>query len=173
MFSRKRKLFGYKKKGNGDGQVALQITSMADIFTILLVFLLKGLASDTLQISPSSGTILPNGMRTSPLNEVALQVEVSKKGILIEKEFVMSLEDGRFAPKDLGKDGFITVITERLTKERERQKLIAQTNDTVKIDSRAIIMSDQSVPFATMKPVLRTLASQGYSEIKFAVVKED
>ncbi|MBS1957868.1 MAG: biopolymer transporter ExbD [Bdellovibrionales bacterium] len=173
MFHRKRKLFGRKKKGGGDGQVALQITSMADIFTILLVFLLKGLATDALQISPSSGTVLPNGIRTSPLNEVALQVEVSKDGILIEKEFLMPLNEGRLTHKDLGKDGFITVMNERLTKERDRQKLIAQANDTVKIDSRAIIMSDQSVPFATMKPVLRTLASQGYSEIKFAVVKEN
>lgn len=168
---RRRRLFGGKKKHREEGQVALQITSMADIFTILLVFLLKGLASDALQINPSNGTTLPSGVHTSSLNEVALQVEVSKDGILVEKEFVTALTEYKLDGKTM-KDGMIPGLVERLTKERERQKLIAQNNDTVKIDTRAIIMSDQHVPFATMKPVLRSLASQGYSEIKFAVVKE-
>lgn len=169
---RRRRLFGGKKKKHGDGQVALQITSMADIFTILLVFLLKGLASDALQISPSSGTTLPAGVHTTSLNDKAIQVEISKSGILVEKEFVTPLQEYRLDGKALGKDGFITTLTERLNKERERQKLINQANEDVKIDSRVIVMSDQHVPFATMKPVLRSLASQGYSEIKFAVIKE-
>jgi biopolymer transport protein ExbD len=99
-------------------------------------------------------------------------VEDSKDGILVEKDFVAPLQQYRLDGKAIGKDGFITALTERLTKERERQKLINQANDDVKIDTRVIVMSDQHVPFATMKPVLRSLASQGYSEIKFAVVKE-
>jgi biopolymer transport protein ExbD len=170
---KRRRLFGHKKKHQGSGEVALQITSMADIFTILLVFLLKGLASDALQISPSNGTTLPAGVNTSGLDEKALQVEISKEGILVEKEFVMALQDYKVTDqKNLTKEGTLPTLTDRLNKERERQKLIAQANDTVKIDSRVIIMSDQHVPFATMKPVLRSLAAHGYSEIKFAVVKE-
>jgi biopolymer transport protein ExbD len=170
---KRRRLFGRKKKNHETGEVALQITSMADIFTILLVFLLKGLASDAIQIAPSNGTRLPAGVHTSALDETALQVEISEKGILVEKEFVTPLQAYRIADsKNLTKEGTIPSLNDRLTKERERQKLIAQTNDTVKIDPRVIIMSDQQVPFATMKPILRSLASQGYSEIKFAVVKE-
>lgn len=172
MFKRRR-LFNGKKKHVESGEVALQITSMADIFTILLVFLLKGLASDALQISPSNGTRLPAGVNTSSLDEKALQVEISEKGILVEKEFVTPLEGYRIADtKNLTREGTIPTLNDRLSKERERQKLIAQSNDTVKIDSRVIVMSDEKVPFATMKPILRSLAAQGYSEIKFAVVKE-
>ena len=140
--------------------MSLQITSMADIFTILLVFLLKGIASDALTISPSNGTKLPAGVNTTALSESALQVELSDKGILIEKEFVT------------GYQNFEKPFNERLGKERERQTLIAKSNDTVKDDARAILLSDQNVPFSTMKLVLRTLAKNGYSEVKFGVIKE-
>lgn len=168
----RRKLFGKRGKNRESSDVALQITSMADIFTILLVFLLKGLSSDALQIAPSNGTILPAGVNTSTLAEPALQIELSKDGIMVEKETISPLQDYRISPKELNQDGNLTVLSERLNKERERQKMIAQANDTVKIDGRVIIMSDQKVPFSTMKPVLRTLAANGYSEIKFAVVNE-
>ena len=140
--------------------MSLQITSMADIFTILLVFLLKGIASDALSISPSSGTRLPAGVNTTALSEIALQVELAPNGILVEKNFVGDYKD------------FEKPLNEVLAKERERQKLIAQANDSVKNDARAIILSDQKVPFSTMKVVLRTLAQNGYSEIKFGVIKE-
>jgi len=160
MKSRRRRLFQKHKAPKESGQMSLQITSMADIFTILLVFLLKGIASDALTISPSNGTRLPAGLNTTALSEPALQVELSEKGILIEKEFVADYK------------GFEKPFDERLSKEREKQKLIAKSNDTVKDDARAILLSDRNVPFSTMKTVLRMLAKNGYSEVKFGVIKE-
>ena len=168
----RRRLFNRSKKHRETGEVALQITSMADIFTILLVFLLKGLSSDALQITPSNGTHLPQGLNTAALQEPALQIELSKDGITVEKEFITSLDHFKIVDQSIAKDGTITALGERLNKERERQKLIAQANDSVKIDGRVIILSDESIPFATMKPILRTLSANGYSEIKFAVVKD-
>ena len=168
----KRRLFGKRGKTKETGEVALQITSMADIFTILLVFLLKGLSSDALQISPSNGTKLPTGIHTAFVADQAIQIEVSKDGILIEKDFIAKLDNFQLSSPTIGKDGNISALSDRLNQERERQKLIAQANDTVKIDARAIILSDEKVPFSTMKTVLKTLAANGYSEIKFGVIKE-
>ena len=106
MNHRKRRLFGRRQKNKESGTMALQITSMADIFTILLVFLLKGIASDALTITPSSGTRLPSGINTTALTETALQIELSPTGILVEKEFVASFEN------------FEKPFNERLAKER-------------------------------------------------------
>ena len=160
MKHRKRRLFGHKNKSKESGTIALQITSMADIFTILLVFLLKGIASDALTITPSASTQLPNGINTTALSETALTVELSKSGVIVEKDFIS------------GFDGFEKPLAARLSKEREKQKIIAQANDSVKSDARAIVLSDQKIPFSTLKLVLRTLAQNGYSEVKFGVVKE-
>ena len=160
MLTRKRRLFGHRGKAKESGAVSLQITSMADIFTILLVFLLKGIASDALAIAPSNGTNLPTGINTSALAEPALMVELSTTGVLVEKEFIADFKN------------FEKPLGERLAKEREKQKLIASANDSVKSDARAIILADQKVPFSTIKLVLRSLAANGYSEVKFGVVKE-
>jgi hypothetical protein len=165
----RKRLFERKKKSVGSDQIALQITSMADIFTILLVFLLKGLASDAIAISPSNATILPSGLPLASLAEPALQVEVSKEGIMMEKRFLISLADINKSTQN----GIIRPLNDKLTRERERQKIIAQSNDTVKNDTRAILLADQTVPFSALKLILRTLAASGYSDIKFAVVKEE
>jgi biopolymer transport protein ExbD len=160
MRNTKRRLFGTRKKAAESGAVSLQITSMADIFPILLVFLLKGIASDALAISPSNGTNLPTGINTTALSEPAMMVELSTSGVLVEKEFISDYKD------------FEKPLNERLSKEREKQKLISQANDSVKSDTRAIILSDQKVPFSTIKVVLRSLAQNGYSDVKFGVIKE-
>ena len=160
MRTQKRRLFGKRGKAKESGAVALQITSMADIFTILLVFLLKGIASDALAITPSNGTNLPNGVNTTALSEPALMVELSNAGVLVEKEFIADYSD------------FEKPLNERLSKEREKQNLISKANDSVKADGRVIILSDQKVPFSTVKVVLRSLAANGYSEVKFGVIKE-
>jgi biopolymer transport protein ExbD len=89
-----------------------------------------------------------------------MMVELSTSGVLVEKEFISDYKD------------FEKPLNERLSKEREKQKLISQANDSVKSDTRAIILSDQKVPFSTIKVVLRSLAQNGYSDVKFGVIKE-
>src|ERR1700745_289313 len=98
MKSRKR-LF-QKNKKRESGEMSLQITSMADIFTILLVFLLKGLASDAIQIAPANATTLPAGAHSQPIPETALQVEITKNDLLVEKDKIVGLEDLRKGMKN-------------------------------------------------------------------------
>jgi len=158
-----------KKKKRETSEMSLQITSMADIFTILLVFLLKGLASDAIQIAPANATTLPAGLHSHPIPETALQIELTKSDLMVEKEKILSLADLRKGMKD---DEIIPALQQRLETERARQKLIAQSNDSVKIDNKVIILADQNVPYSMIKPVLKTLAAQGYSEVKFAAIKD-
>jgi biopolymer transport protein ExbD len=160
MKPKTRRLFQNRKKAARSGEIALQITSMADIFTILLVFLLKGIASDALAVTPSSTTHLPAGINSNPLNETALQVELSEKGILIEKDFITGYEN------------FEKPLAERLTKEHEKHLLIAKQNDSVTGDSRVLLLSDQNIPFLTLKSVLTSLSKAGYSDVNFGVIRE-
>ncbi len=139
--------------------MSLQITSMADIFTILLVFLLKGISTDALAIAPSAGTRLPLGHNSTTIPDTALQVELGEAGILIEKEFVAGYRD------------FEGALSKRLEVERKKQDLIASKNDAVKNDGQVLILSDSKVPFSTLKRVLKALSAYGYSDVKFAVVR--
>jgi biopolymer transport protein ExbD len=158
--NRKRRLFQGKKRPRESGMLSLQITSMADIFTILLVFLLKGIANDALALTPSGGVTLPVGVNTSSISDSALTVELSPKGVLIEKELVAEFPD------------FEKAVSARLHLEREKHTLIAHANTTLQGEDRVILLSDAKVPFSTLKRVLSTLSQNGYSDIKFGVIKE-
>lgn len=154
----KRTLFQKKKRAQNP-EMTLQITSMADVFTILLVFLLKGVASDAIQITPSNGVALPAGVHSKNLKENALQVEITKSGILVEKEKVMDL------------DGSYKSLQIRLQKEREKQKFIAEQNESVKASNEVILITDKDIPFSTVKLVLKNLSEEGFSEVKLAAIQ--
>ncbi len=155
----RRRLFP-KKNPSADASMSLQITSMADVFTILLVFLLKGVASDVLQVNPSSATRLPSATSSKPLPERALQVEITPTEVLVEKESVGSHAE------------FKNRLIERLQEERKRNGIIAKANPTVKTDSRAIVLADEKIPYQLIRSVLGSLSKTGYHEIHFAVLEK-
>lgn len=153
------------------GEMELQITSMADIFTILLVFLLKSYSAGT-TIAPSSGLILPNAFAAeSPVE--ALKVEVSEKAISVEGQPVTNLVKFGFDSADMKANGVSTSLSAALEKERQRQLLIAKANSDVKVDSRIVVISDQKVPYSTIKTVLASAALNGYTDFKLAVIKAE
>lgn len=130
-----------KAKAPSD-QMSIQITSMADIFMILLVFLLKSYGSGLLDITPSKGLTVPRAAAEGGPSD-ALKLEVSENSILMEGKPVAS--------KDL---------SEALAAERKRQ---------LKADPRVILIADRKVPYSTVKTVLASAASHGYTDFKLAV----
>jgi biopolymer transport protein ExbD len=154
----KKKLFSKQKKKTDPG-MNLQITSMADIFTILLVFLLKGLASDAIQINPANNTRLPAMVRSHPLQERALQIEITPTEILVEKE-------------SIGDIRALNLLDQRLSVQRERNRVISEANPSVKNDNRAILIADEKTSYDRIRSVLKSLSKNGYSEIHFAVLEK-
>ncbi|MCM2322932.1 MAG: biopolymer transporter ExbD [Oligoflexia bacterium] len=151
-------------------EMALQITSMADIFTILLVFLLKSYATGAVDVNPSTGTLLPEAQAGE--NSVqALKVEVARNAVLIEGQPVATLKEYRFEAADLKANGSSSALSQALERERQRQMLIAKANSDVKVDPKIIIVSDQRAPYVTVKSVLASAALNGYTDFKLAVVK--
>lgn len=148
--------------------MSLQITSMADVFIIVMVFLLKSYASGTLDVTPSNGVTLPSARHTDGAAQ-ALKVEVSENSILVENQPVAGLHHATFDPGDLGAGGVSKALTGALQRERARELLIARSNPDVKFDSRITVVADQHVPYTTIKTVLASAATQGFTDFKLAV----
>ena len=153
-------------------EMSLQITSMADIFIIILVFLLKSYATGAMNVTPSLGTSLPQASGQDQSIE-ALKVEVTRDSVQVEGQPVAKLSGYRFDRSDLEGNGAPRTLTQALEKQRQKQILIAKANSDVKVDARIIILADQRVPYATLKSVLASAALQGYTDFKLAVVKGD
>jgi biopolymer transport protein ExbD len=160
-----------KKKAAANEDVSLNITAMADIFTILLVFLLKSFSTGAIQLSPSKGLLLPEAQAEEASFE-ALKVEISASAVLIESEPVVMLTAFEFPGKDLNGEGVSKILSARLKKERDRQMAIAQVNKDVKVDPKILIIADQGTPYSTIKSVLASGAVNGYTDFKLAVIKE-
>ena len=162
----------FKKRPHLNQEMALQITSMADIFTIILVFLLKGYSTGAIQLTPTQGLFLPEAQAGQATVE-ALKVEISEKGVQVEGKYVASLQNFSFAPSELEKNGSSKGLGAMLAQERKRQILISKSNSDVKLDPRIIVIADQRAPYSTIKTVLASAAVHGYTDFKLAVLRGD
>lgn len=151
------------------GEMALNITAMADIFTVLLVFLLMSYSSGTVNIAPSAGMTLPGAFATIN-NLEALKIEISQTSIQVESKSVASLQNYRLPASEVAADGTSKSLAEALKGERQKQIALAGANSDVKLDARVILIADQKVPYSTIRSVLASAAVQGYTDFKLAVV---
>ena len=161
-----------RRRSHANEEIALQITSMADIFTILLVFLLKSYSAGVVGVSPDKDTKLPVARGGDQAVE-ALKVEVSGGSLLLEGKPIAKLNQYEFARNDIREGGTSHALTEALRAERKRQLYIAQENPDVKPDARIMILADQNTPYDTLKTVLASAAVHGYTDFKLVVVQDE
>jgi biopolymer transport protein ExbD len=167
MLFKKKGLF---KKRHQSDEMSLQITSLADIFVILLVFLLKSYATSAVNLSPAKGMLLPEA-QAAEVSVEALKVEISEDTVAVEGQPAATLKNFRFSADELQANGVSNGLSKVLQRERQRQLMIAKANSDVKVDPKILIVSDQRVPYSTVKSVLASAALNGYTDFKLAVVK--
>ena len=167
-----KKFLHKNKKPGASEDVSLQITSMADIFTILLVFLLKSYATGAISPTSAKGLLLADAQASDVAVE-ALKLEVTENSVLVEGQPVLALKGFTFEPKDILANGTSKTLSSALEQQRKRQLLIARANSDVKIDPKVIVIADKRVPYGTLKSVLASAAVHGYTDFKLAVVKSE
>ncbi|MDZ4677545.1 MAG: biopolymer transporter ExbD [Oligoflexia bacterium] len=158
---------------NQSGTFALQITSMIDMFTIILVFLLKSYSSSVVDMAPMKDLRLPSSTATvSPVE--ALKLAVSKDGIYVDDKSIVVFENGQL-PKsatDASDTRFIKPLFEALNTLAQKSKNIAKQNENVTFDGKIVFQADQSLNYQLIKKVMYTATIAGYSDFKFAVVAQ-
>ncbi len=162
----------YGKKGRANSDMALQITSMADIFTIILVFLLKSFAMSPVNISPSNGMLMADAM-AGDLAKDALKVEITQTGVQVESKPVVTLQNFKFSSGEILANLSSQSMNVALERERKRQELISKANVDVKLDSKILIIADKRAPYGTVKSVLASAALNGFTDFKLLVVQKE
>jgi len=164
---RKKKKFSNEADQNEE--MSLQITSMADIFMIILVFLLKSYSTGLSNVSPSQGVILPEA-RAQALMKDALKVEILKDSVLVDQKPAVSLKN--FAFTDAAKD---PTASSGETSAEISKLLMAQRKNMAgnEVDSHLLLLADQRTPYATLRRVMNSAASAGFVDLQLAVVQAD
>jgi biopolymer transport protein ExbD len=141
----------------------LNLTSLMDVFTILVFFLLVNQSAVEV-IEPPKQIKLPDSVvEAKPRQTVTIMV--SADAILLQGEPVASVAEV------LGtKNEHIEALSEKLAQLREN--IIGLNTATVAKSNEITILSDKTIPFKVLKRLMSTCTNTGYTRISLAVIQK-
>jgi biopolymer transport protein ExbD len=142
------------------------MTSMMDILTVLLLFLLKSFVVDGEVVTPVPGVDLPKSTsEASP--QSAVVIAIFKDNIMVDSELVASVSH-EVAHSDL----LIPALADRLKKARKHSLQIARQRGEKPDDfqGRISIQGDRAIQFEILQRVMYTCNASGYENISLAVL---
>jgi biopolymer transport protein ExbD len=148
----------------------IDITSLLDILTILLVFLLQSYNSSGVVINVPKGIELPRSASES-LNHFGVNIQVSKTQIWVDDAEVVNSETSDSAALyDEGNRRIIPLFNE-LVKIKETIKQAEKLSPEVKkFSGVANLVIDKTLKYDYVKRVMYTCAAAGFKEFKFVVL---
>ena len=162
----------------------LNITSMMDMMTIILVFLLKSFSATEITVKPSENMQLPlSTARVDP--SVAISVVVQKDIIVVDNIKILDLEaymdpnlnQQIFKIPDSEKQGnVIPRLYEAFTAATEKAKKLQELaedggRDDMKFNGQVLLQIDRDIPFALVRDVMFNAGQAQFAEFEFVVIK--
>ena len=141
----------------------MNITSLMDIFTILVFFLLVNSATTEVLETPKQITLPASVVEEKPRETIV--IFISEKEVTVQGESVIRTNDIRDAETQN-----IDSIGARLAELSEN--IIGLNTQTIAQSQEVTILADRGVPFTVIKRVMSTCTSQGYAKISLAVLQK-
>ena len=171
---------GKKKSRRQGAEGGLTITSMMDMMTIILCFLLKSYQTTDVTIESSADLQIPTSSALAPIKKV-VQLVVTRSRILVEGEHILDLdqreENGNMVSHvaDADKKGqLIDELYNRLLEAAEQAKengeLFGGIEDA-QFKGQIMLQCDQNLPFSLIREVMYTAGQAQFGEFKFVVIK--
>lgn len=159
----------------------LNITAMLDLMTIILVFLLKSLASSAGAIPQSDDLRLPASVMTGEPAEEGVLVVVSKTQILVGEEstpvvklppreqLAVSGIDAKYK-RGGANDMYIVPLGNSLQHARDIDKAVRGAKGLNVNASEAIVVVDRTTPYRLLVEVLFTLGQSEFGKYHLMVM---
>jgi biopolymer transport protein ExbD len=157
----------------------LNITSLMDVLTVLLFFLLKSFSVDQTTQDVPAGIRLPASVSDRKI-ESSVTISVLKDEIRIGPDVVMKLNQGKPYPYDVGGKGDKTWLplkkyldqqyaTRNAVYVKAAEAAGKPLDKTQLPPGRVLIQADRALLFADIKNLLHTAGLAGYSDYDFVV----
>lgn len=165
-------------------QSDLNLTSMMDLFTIILTFLLHSMAATDVSIAPSPDLELPFSSADAPV-ELAVNVIVTRGELVVDGERVLSLEAVpdpgspgalRYSlPAGTRDDGAIAPLLSVLRDKAERARKLAETSgrEDHAFKGHLLLQCDRELPYALVRDIMLTASRAGFGEFQFVVYRRE
>jgi biopolymer transport protein ExbD len=141
----------------------LNLTSLVDVFTILVFFLLVNYSASEVLEPPKKVTLPDSVVETKP-KETAVIV-VSDDGVIVQGELVVSVADVVASKQDA-----ILEISSKL--ESIKNNIIGVSTKTISESREVTILSHKTVPFKVLRKIMSSCTFAGYEKISLAVLQK-
>lgn len=143
----------------------LNITSMTDMFTILLVFLLQTFASAEVQIDAVKDLRLPSSISDkNPIQGVKLSLTHNQ--LSLDSTLLAELKSNEFNNEtiDPNDSNFIKPLYAAL------EKINTVNKDKNEKLGKILFLADQDIPYSVLRKVMYTASMAGFPNLKLVTV---
>ena len=161
-----------KARTGGGASGGLMLTSMLDILTTILFFLMQNFSQVKADFQIGKDISLPYS--TAIQNPIpALQLVITKNAILLDNQQIAEIANGDVKRTDLFRDGVtILPLAQELKKQKERSKIQNAGGKDSWVGS-IVMQADKDLQFALLKKVIYTAGISDFVMFKLAVLKKE
>lgn len=141
----------------------MNLTSLMDIFTILVFFLLVNSGAADVMDPPKEVELPESVVESKPRETVVIFIDTDQ--IAVQGKPIAATAEVLESP---GRD--IEALKERLA--RLKDSVIGPSTRHVSKSQEVTVLADKAVPFAVIKRVMSTCTSEGYGRISLAVIQK-
>ena len=138
----------------------MNLTSLMDVFTILVFFLLANSAANEALEAPKVITLPASVVETKPRETVV--VLVTQENILVQGTVVASTVD--------------VIQSQAIVIEAIKTELLIQRSKAIGLEASEIpevnLLADRKIPFSLLKKIMSSCTSAGYDKISLAVIQK-
>jgi len=141
----------------------MNLTSLMDVFTILVFFLLVNSGSVEVLDTPKEVSLPESRVETKPRETVV--IFISPTEVLVQGQLVALVDE---IIED--KTSVLDPIAARLAQLKEN--VIGTSTLAVSASQEVTILADKSVPFMVIKTIMSTCTSEGFENVSLAVTQK-
>lgn len=142
---------------------AINLTSLMDVFTILVFFLLVNSGSVEVLDTPKEVSLPESRVESKPRETVV--IFISPTEVLVQGQLVAMVDE---IIED--RANVLDPIAARLAELKE--SVIGTSTRIVSTSQEVTILADKSVPFIVVKTVMSTCTSEGFENVSLAVIQK-
>jgi biopolymer transport protein ExbD len=158
---RKKRMSRSKRRG---GSTGMMLTSLMDIFTVLVLYLIVNQGSGVTLDAPKTVKIPESVVETEPRRSVVMAV--SSTEVIVQGVTVITVAEVLDSKQD-----YIEPVRQEMLRIKN---LAAEQGDKgISESGEVTILADRAVPFKILKKLMSTSSSAGFDKISLAVNQKE
>lgn len=158
------------RRGKKEEQGTLNLTSLMDVVSIIVVYLLKNYGADPVVIMPTAGQKVPMSVADSPIQD-GIPVYIAQRSITFGSKKIVQIDENGDIEAGAVQNHLIGPLYDAMAEEADKAKQMAAAQGSEEWSGRVILVGDQSLKFSTLVDVMYTAGRAEFREYAFCVIQ--